>query len=108
MTEHGNSMWRAYAWKMKRRWLQARDVTFQRDAYPASAVEKQIQDDAMRFRRELEDFDELRQRVESYARFWKQDYDTLVLGAKPWFQLLYHLVRLSKPNVVIETGCATG
>jgi predicted O-methyltransferase YrrM len=108
MNKYGRNVFYGYAWKYVLRTQQMRDVEFLRSVYPASTQPVHVRRNLSQFWDELRDFSELRKAVESYQQFVKTDYNGLILNETVWLPLLYFLVRIKKPELVIETGCATG
>lgn len=108
MNRYGKNTLYGYIWRLVLRTQKAGDIEFLRPAYPTPTPLAQIRPDFEQFLDELRNFVELRQTLEQHRQFIRSDYDTLILGPNSWLPLLYALIRIKKPEIVIETGCATG
>ncbi len=108
MHRYGSNALYGYAWKVAVKMRQVNDVAFVRSAYAEPTNTDTIRADLKRYEDELKKFSELRERIDSYQEFIKHDYDSHILGPTAWFPLLYFLIRVKKPEIVVETGCATG
>jgi len=108
MTKFGKNPVYSYLWKFLLRARAKNDIEFLCPACPALTSLEQMQADMKRFRDELADFSDLRRAIREYQQFLHVEYDQVLLGSQSWFPLLYYLIRIKKPEIVIETGCATG
>ena len=95
-------------WKLILRTRHLGDEEFLRSAYSAPVSISDVRADLKGFWDELGEFSELRQSIEKHKDVMHTDYDTSILGSTSWLPLLYCLVRIKQPEIVIETGCATG
>jgi hypothetical protein len=108
MNTCGKNLLYGWAWKIVRKTRREKDVEFLRSAYhPISITTARIRADLDQWEEELKSFSELRTAFESYKQFIKLDYDAF-LNRTNWPPLLYFLIRIKKPDIVIETGSATG
>lgn len=108
MNRYGKNTLYGYLWRLILRTQNVADIEFLRPAYPDSITLAQIQAEFEQFLNELKHFTELRHSLDIYRQFIQPDYDTFILGQNQWLPLLYALIRIKKPEIVIETGCATG
>ena len=106
ISRYGKDKWYELAWKAKLRLSAQNDLAFLKAAYPLGTPLEQIQKDWEMFNRELNEFESLRMSLNKHKSFLKHNFESLVLGG--WLPLLYALVRIQKPRILIETGCATG
>src|SRR5947209_3672702 len=109
MNTWGKNSLYGWAWEIVRKTRRERDVEFLRSAYhPISITTARIRGDLDRWGGELKSFSELRIAFEAYKQFINVDYDAFIFDRTTWLPLLYFLIRIKKPDIVIETGCATG
>ena len=108
MNRYGKNLLYGYAWKLALRTSHLGDEEFLRAAYSSPVSISDVHSDRRRFWEELGEFSEMRQAIEKHNNVIHADYDQLILGTTIWLPLLYCLVRIKRPKIVIETGCATG
>ena len=108
MNKYGKNPFYGMAWKLIRRISSVGDVEFLRPLYPAATASARIRSALEKFHRELDAWIEFKSSFELHQESVKTDYASLVLNSSVWLPLLYFLVRIQKPEIVVETGCATG
>jgi predicted O-methyltransferase YrrM len=108
MNKYGKNPSYGIAWKFIRRIRSVGDVEFLRPLYPASTATARIRSDLEKFQSELGAWTEFKRSIALHQESIKADYASLILNPAVWLPLLYFLVRIKQPEIVVETGCATG
>jgi len=109
MKRFGNSAIYGRAWQFVYLRKQTIDEKFLKALCPDADAEM-VKHQLKNFAEELCGFEPLRDSVAAYHNIVPQHIPDSAenLFSDSWVFLLYCLVRLNKPRIVIETGCATG
>jgi len=107
MHPFGKNKLYAYWWKLSLRTQALNDMAFLQAAAP-SITHQNLQVTLNGFLDELKNFTELRETITTYQKVIRSSFDDFILGPQIWFPLFYAILRLKKPEIVIETGCCTG
>lgn len=108
MDKYGKNPFYGMAWKLVRRTGHLADVDFLRPLYSVPTPTTRIHAEIEQLQKELSGFQELRKTLQAHKQFIDVDFDAGISDRTVWLPLLYYLIRIKKPKVVVETGCATG
>lgn len=107
-SEFGKSIIYKYWWQATLKLKQKNDINFLSSIYPTQVTPEQVQKDWAQFQQELREFNGMKGTVEKYNQFIRPSFEEFILGPQTWVPLLYATIRIQKPEIVVETGCATG
>lgn len=96
------------SWKLQRRLYGLKDVDFVSQLLGLKS--QSVHENLESYRRELQDFDALRKLCGKSGNPLEVDwgFEKAISSGNSWLPTFYAIVRMTKPKVVIETGCASG
>ncbi|NTV31260.1 class I SAM-dependent methyltransferase [candidate division WWE3 bacterium] len=107
-SEFGKSTIYRYWWQATLKLGQKNDVEFLSSLYSTPQTPEKVQSDWDQYQQELRNFEGLKKTVAQYKQFIHPTYEDFILGSQTWVPLLYATIRIQQPEIVVETGCATG
>jgi len=107
MYNYGKSKIYGYWWRLMLKTQALDDASFLKPIFESKMGENsaiKIQE----YLNELNQFTALRQNIVTHQKVFQTTFEDLIVNPNTWFLLLYITIRIKKPEIVIETGCATG
>lgn len=108
MNQYGKNRLYGYVWKFILRTRHVGDEEFLRPVYSLATADLDIRSHLGKLNEELRGFSELRESLKAHQAVMHTNYDDMILGSTTWLPMLYYMIRIKRPAIVIETGCATG